>query len=118
MPGCPFCAKIADDDVDHGIDGWYWHLRVCRFEPLNPVVPGHMLLVPTEHLEHRYAAPLDYGVLAQAAATYVQDMGIESYNLIMSCGSPATQTIDHIHLHVVPRTVGDGLALPWTKEKA
>jgi histidine triad (HIT) family protein len=35
-------------------------------------------------------------------------------NIITSAGSDATQTVFHLHLHVVPRRAGDGLALPWT----
>jgi histidine triad (HIT) family protein len=39
-------------------------------------------------------------------------------NLITSVGSAATQTVFHLHVHVVPRRAGDGLALPWTSQKA
>lgn len=34
-------------------------------------------------------------------------------NLITSRGAAATQSVFHLHLHLVPRTEGDGLALPW-----
>ncbi|WP_331719715.1 HIT family protein [Streptomyces virginiae] len=33
-------------------------------------------------------------------------------------GRPATQTVDHLHLHVVPRQEGDILPLPWTPQHA
>ncbi|MFB8085929.1 HIT domain-containing protein [Streptomyces sp. NPDC055992] len=33
-----------------------------------------------------------------------------------SKGSPATQTVVHLHIHVLPRTDGDGLPLPWTPQ--
>jgi histidine triad (HIT) family protein len=34
-------------------------------------------------------------------------------NVVQSTGSPATQTVAHLHVHVVPRTVGDGLPDLW-----
>jgi hypothetical protein len=40
--------------------------------------------------------------------------GLPAANIITSRGTAATQTVYHLHLHVVPRNAGDGLALPWT----
>ena len=37
-------------------------------------------------------------------------------NLITSIGPAATQTVPHLHLHLVPRRPGDGLPLPWTPQ--
>lgn len=39
---------------------------------------------------------------------------VPAANIITSRGSAATQTVYHLHLHVVPRREGDGLGLPWT----
>lgn len=49
-----------------------------------------------------------------AAGHYVRDERIGDCNLIVNQGPAATQTIPHLHAHVVPRREGDGLALPWT----
>ena len=35
--------------------------------------------------------------------------------LIVVCGAEATQTVPHLHIHIVPRRAGDRLTLPWTK---
>jgi hypothetical protein len=35
-------------------------------------------------------------------------------NLITSVGADATQSVRHLHIHVVPRREGDGLMLPWS----
>jgi histidine triad (HIT) family protein len=34
-------------------------------------------------------------------------------NIITSAGTEATQTVFHLHVHIVPREAGDGLELPW-----
>lgn len=39
-------------------------------------------------------------------------------NLITSRGPAATQTVPHLHLHLIPRREGDGLTLPWTAQQA
>ena len=40
-----------------------------------------------------------------------------SANLITSIGAAATQTVFHLHVHVVPRHEGDGLLLPWSNQE-
>ena len=108
-PNCVFCKRIANGEYDDRFADHVW------FEPLNPVVEGHKLIVPVEH-----AANLNDGLLKRVdqigyALRYFTNDTIE-YNLITSKGSNATQTIQHLHFHVVPRREGDGLLLPWTNQ--
>lgn len=85
---------------------------VLVFEPLNPVVSGHLLVVPKVHVsdatEDPYVAAMAMSVASKVAQRY------RSANIITSIGLPATQTVMHLHLHVVPRWMNDGLHLPWT----
>jgi histidine triad (HIT) family protein len=46
------------------------------------------------------------------AASLAREMG--PCNLITSKGREATQTVFHMHLHLVPRAENDGLLLPWS----
>lgn len=105
---CVFCERIADGAYIDYIDG-----MVVRFEPLNPVVPGHMLFVPTTHVDHAAERPWITGLTFEAAAEYGREIE-EEFNLITSAGPLATQTVHHLHVHYVPRREGDGLHLPWT----
>lgn len=109
IDGCVFCAKIAAGDVERR-----WPAVVC-FEPLNPVTPGHMLVVPVVHVPDVAADPFWSGQTMHAAAELAAQVG--DCNVITSCGTAATQTVRHLHLHVIPRVVGDGLALPWTGQR-
>ena len=104
---CPFCNLIANNHLGY-------LPRVVSFEPLDPVTPGHRLFVPSWHTEHPNAG--DLGEAMEAAEAWGGE-GDEDYNLITSSGALATQTIDHIHVHYVPRREGDGLVLPWTNQK-
>lgn len=85
------------------------------FEPLEPITPGHLLVVPALHVESATEDPLvtamSAGVAARVASRY------RSANLITSIGVPATQSVFHLHWHVVPREAGDTLMLPWTPQR-
>ena len=115
MDECPFCARItADQFAPLTADS-----HVVTFAPLNPVVPGHILVVSRTHIINAAADPITAGMAMQKAANLARGLG--SCNIITSIGAEATQTatqtVPHLHIHVVPRRMGDGLALPWTTEQ-
>ena len=104
---CPFCDYAGPSRVL--LD----HRGVFIIEPLNPVTPGHLLVVAKEHVTDALAAPAVFGNIAEVAARYTaQSWG--ACNIITSAGAAATQTVPHLHVHLVPRRDGDGLQLPWT----
>lgn len=109
---CAFCAII--DGRAPSIDvAPTPHYNVVRFTPLHPVTDGHLLFVPDWHAEHPDA--LAVAEAMGAAAAYARDwLPNAEFNLITSSGRAATQTIDHVHVHLVPRQPGDGLLLPWS----
>lgn len=110
-PGCVFCDRIERGEFDYE-DDW-----CAAFQPLNPVTPGHFLVVPKKHVAHTLESPFHAGRALQLAGYLANQMGLESVNFITSAGAAATQTVPHLHVHVVPRHEGDGLALPWTAQK-
>jgi histidine triad (HIT) family protein len=83
------------------------------FEPLNPVTPGHLLVVPWEHIPDAASGPDIAADVMRWAALTVQRLGVPA-NIITSVGAGATQSVFHLHIHIVPRRLGDGLHLPWT----
>ena len=111
-PGCVFCELIAAGEYDDEYDG------IVDFEPLNPVTPGHCLVVPKLHVADALEDPAVTAEVMMYAADYAVRERLPSCNLITSVGADATQTVMHLHVHVVPRHEGDGLALPWTGQKA
>jgi len=108
---CPFCYRISDIDY-MGRDS---EVDVVWFEPLDPVTPGHMLFVPMRHVEHwQDHAAREVGGAFEAASRFVNERtDYSAFNLITSFGHASTQTVPHVHIHLVPRREGDGLMLPW-----
>lgn len=107
MDGCAFCAIVARTASAEIVAEWP---DALAFVPLNPVTPGHVLVVPKRHVRDVTEDPEVSAAAMRAAA----ELAVPPTNVITSAGEGATQTVFHLHLHVVPRVAGDGLALPWT----
>lgn len=111
---CVFC-KIARGDAPATI--LYADDTVVVFLDINPVTPGHMLVVPLAHLpaladlDHRLGAHL-FNV-ARRMADGLRESGLrcDGVNLFYADGKAAFQEVFHAHLHVFPRYEGDGFRL-------
>jgi histidine triad (HIT) family protein len=112
MADCPFCQRIKAGEYD------YSDSRSVAFQPLNPVTPGHFLVVPRKHVADALQGGGSAGSALMFASWLAVEMGLSACNFITSAGAAATQTVMHLHIHVVPRREGDGLALPWTGQQA
>ena len=87
--------------------------RLFVIEPLNPVTRGHVLVIPRRHVRDFLQDWYMAGDVMEVTNAYLREYDVGPCNVITSIGREATQTIDHLHVHVVPRREGDGLALPW-----
>ncbi|MBX5465523.1 MAG: HIT domain-containing protein [Clostridia bacterium] len=79
-----------------------------------PVAPGHALVISRRHARDLFE--LEEGeaeevarLARRVALAQRQVMGLGGVNLLNSNGRVAQQTVFHFHLHVIPRTAGDGL---------
>jgi histidine triad (HIT) family protein len=107
-----FCRIIAGDEPASVV---LETTRVLAFMDVRQFHPGHVLVVPKQHIEDIYAlddAALS-GELLSAVATVaraVRDaMTPGGVNIWQSTGEAAGQEVPHLHLHVLPRHVGDNL---------
>lgn len=112
VDGCAFCAIVAGDAPARVVREWPDAL--AWLPRSGGCTPGHTLVVPRVHVAD---AGVDPDVTAAVMRRAAELAGVvESANIITSVGAAATQTVFHLHVHVVPRRVGDGLALPWTNQ--
>jgi histidine triad (HIT) family protein len=107
---CIFCKIVRGESPAEIVREW---AHVIAFNPLEPVTPGHTLIVPKEHVKDYTENLAITGLTAAAASEYASSIKEQS-NLITSAGTIATQSVFHLHMHVVPRRRGDGLKLPWS----
>jgi len=108
-PVCSFC-RIRDGDlpVHLVLD----EADVLAFLDHRPVFPGHVLLLPRDHVETLMDLPAELdGPLMDAskrlARAVIEATGAEG--TFVATNNRVSQSVPHLHVHVVPRTRGDGL---------
>jgi histidine triad (HIT) family protein len=114
MSDCVFCEIVAGR-VPASIV--FRDERCCAFMDIQPVNPGHVLIVPVEHVVS--IDDLDEGIgghlftVAQRISRALRRSGVhcEGVNLFLADGEAAGQEVFHVHLHLFPRFRNDGFGL-------
>ena len=106
---CPFCHP----DPGHIVAQWPLTLTL---RDAFPVSPGHTLICPRRHFADLFhATPAEMAEIWQALSQAAADLSAgtsgqpkpDGYNVGVNVGAAAGQTIMHLHLHLIPRYVGD-----------
>src|SRR3954467_6435510 len=115
---CVFCAIVAGEtEAERILD----EESFVAFLDQRPVFKGHVLLVPRDHVVTLLDLPagLRDGFLAagqRLAAAVVEGLGAQGS--FVAVNNVVSQSVPHLHLHVVPRTKGDGLrGFFWPRTK-
>ena len=111
-PECVFCAIVAGEtEAERVLE----EDSFVAFLDQRPVFKGHVLLVPREHVVTLVDLPpeLRDGFLAAAVVD-----GLGAQGSFVAMNNVVSQSVPHLHLHVVPRTKGDGLrGFFWPRTK-
>jgi histidine triad (HIT) family protein len=120
VPGgdCVFCAIVAGSAPAHIV---VESPDVVAFLDARPVFKGHLLVVPREHFVTLPELPTPLltalFVVVQRCATAVVD-GLGAQGSWIAENNIVSQAVPHVHVHVVPRTKGDGLrGFFWPRQK-
>ena len=106
---CVFCSIVAGEvPADVVLD----EPDLIAFLDRRPVFKGHVLLVPRRHVHTLLDLPADLhatllGGAQRLAAAVVDGLGAQGSFVAMN--NVVSQSVPHLHVHVVPRTKGDGL---------
>ena len=104
-----FCRIVAGDEPAHVV---FDDDVAVGFLDTRPLFPGHVLLVPPPHVETLADLPVDavgplFERAQRLAGAMVEAMGAQGSFVAMN--NTVSQSVPHLHVHVVPRTKGDGL---------
>ncbi|MBM9460816.1 HIT family protein [Nocardioides sp. zg-536] len=118
MTECVFCAIVAGDAAAEMVLD---EPDLVAFLDRRPVFKGHVLLVPRTHVATLPDLPAGlrepFLVAAQRLAAAVVD-GLGAQGSFVAINNTVSQSVPHLHLHVVPRTKGDGLrGFFWPRRK-
>jgi histidine triad (HIT) family protein len=114
MGNCIFCDIVKGHARASLV---YQDDLVSAFMDIQPVNPGHVLIVPNHHAASLADLPEETGAhmfrIAQRLAGALRQSGVkcEGVNLFLADGEAAGQEVFHVHVHVLPRFVGDGFGL-------
>lgn len=104
MNRCPFCAGdlevIMHNDVAYAIYDKY------------PVSQGHLLVIPKRHVASYFETTREeklalWGLLEDCKEFLDKSLHPDGYNVGINIGQTAGQTVPHLHIHLIPRYVGD-----------
>jgi len=100
---CPFCNHnevILSNDLAYAIYDRY------------PVNEGHMLIIPRRHVEDFWNSTQEErralnDLIEECKELLDAKFKPDGYNIGINCGEAAGQTVFHLHVHLIPRYIGD-----------
>lgn len=106
---CLFCRIVAGEEPAHVVLD---EPDVVGFLDVRPVFEGHVLLVPRRHVDTLTELPDDlveplFATTRRVATGVRDELGAQGTFVAMN--NTVSQSVPHLHVHVVPRTKGDGL---------
>jgi histidine triad (HIT) family protein len=117
-PDCGFCKIVAGDEPSHVV---YEDERTLAFLDNRPLFPGHSLLVPRAHYEtlgdlpDELIAPLFESARLLSVAI---PKAMRKPGSFVAMNNVVSQSVPHLHVHVVPRKPRDGLrGFFWPRTK-
>jgi histidine triad (HIT) family protein len=121
-PQCPFCAIVRGDEPARVV---WSDPHAIAFLPLRPAATGHTLVAPREHFDDIWALGAAGGLptirltraVLHVANGVRQALRPEGLNIINSAGAAASQTVLHLHVHLVPRWTGDRIGNIWPPDR-
>ena len=111
--GCVFCEIQRDHSNDE--KNFILHRAEHNFVVLNihPYIPGHLLVVPYRHIGELDATPRDttnemMDLTKRSQTALREAYKPAGYNIGINLGAAAgAGIVDHVHVHILPRWVGD-----------
>lgn len=113
--------QIADREIPANIV--YEDDDVLAFMDAFPVSKGHTLVIPKRPIENIYELDDDTGAKVLSVVTRVSKAVRDTFNpkglnVIQNNGSYASQSVFHLHFHIIPRYDDqfDGFGYKWTED--
>ena len=113
---CIFC-RIAAGELPASIV--YEDHHTLAFLDIQPIAPGHVLVIPKRHAETFVALPPEDASHMMRVAQKLDlalrrsELRCEAVAMFLADGLAAGQDVQHVHIHVFPRYLGDGVVLTF-----
>ncbi|MFJ8896657.1 HIT family protein [Leifsonia sp. NPDC102414] len=116
---CPFCEIVGREDPD--AREIYRDAETIAFFPTEPAVLGHTMVIPRRHVADIWDIDRDLAERVTDTTLLIADairdaLDSDGLNVIQSNGHAASQSVMHLHVHVVPRWENDRIGRIWPPE--
>lgn len=105
---CPFCAIVAGSPAQIVLD----EPAAIAFLDIRPIFPGHTLVIPRDHVQTLEDLAIDqigpYFAAVQRVTIAVR-RAMNATGTFVGINNTVSQSVPHLHAHVVPRNFKDGL---------
>lgn len=113
---CIFCKIVAGEIPSTVL---YEDEMVLAIMDIGPIVKGHALVLPKEHMDPLMDTPDAvvarlHQVAKRIAQGQMNAFGADGINIMQNNGTAAGQAVPHIHVHVIPRFEEDGHHWNWS----
>ncbi len=103
---CPFCQRVESGAVERAT------LFAASFPDAYPVAAGHTLVVPRRHVANYFDLLPDevaalWAMVSEVQSVLATRLVPDGWNVGVNIGAAGGQTVDHVHIHVIPRFKGD-----------
>ncbi len=115
MDNCIFCKIIKGEIPSATIyENDEFKVILDRF----PSNEGHVLIMPKNHCANIFEADPEmagrlFTLAAKVAKIMKSTLGFENMNIVQNNGPVAGQTVNHLHVHLIPRYEGDSVSVTW-----
>ena len=118
MTTCPFCQIVR---ATFSASVVFEDEQTLAFLDHRPLFPGHCLLIPRDHIETLIDVPPPLLTVLSANARLLaiaMETALGAQGAFVAINNRVSQSVPHLHVHVVPRTKGDGLkGFFWPRQK-
>jgi histidine triad (HIT) family protein len=115
---CIFCQIIKGEISSHKV---YEDNDVLAFLDINPISPGHVLVIPKKHYQNLEKIPVQdlqnlIVIVKKIGYLLKTKLNVEGYNVEVNNDHISGQLVPHLHFHVIPRRTGDD-PISWSRRK-
>ena len=115
MTDCIFCKIVSDEIPSSKV---YEDFQIIAFMDAGQVNPGHVIVATKQHVQNICGLKADLAAavfqvatrIAKAVKTSMQPAGM---TLLQANEKAGWQTVEHFHIHVLPRHLEDGVMITW-----
>ena len=108
---CIFCKIIKGEIPSYKV---YEDENFLAFLDISQTTIGHTLIVPKDHFSNIFELSEDcniFKIVIKVAKALKESLGISSINILNNNGEVAGQTVNHFHIHLIPRYNNDNFKI-------